>query len=118
MSERHESRRRSSRADAIHRQRGTKQVPNSRVPIYWEQGVAAHNSTGSFWTDGQSIYSYGLRIGETLEDGIKVVYNFTRSPLRGAAPYPYIISATTSQHVHLAAMAAPKVISPAGENYI
>ena len=45
-------------------------------------------------TDGNNLFSYGLRIGETIE-GNKVVYDYT-------AKSGHFHSMTTSQHVGLA----------------
>jgi hypothetical protein len=48
---------------------------------------------GRLWTDGNDLFSYGLKIGETR--GVqKVVFNYTRSG--------DFKSQTTTKHVHLA----------------
>ena len=48
---------------------------------------------GRLWTDGNDLFSYGLKIGET-RGAQKVVFNYTRSG--------HFKSQTTSTHVRLA----------------
>jgi hypothetical protein len=52
-----------------------------------------HGQAGRIWTDGNDLFSYGLKIGET-RGAQKVVFNYTRSG--------QFKSQTTSVHVKLA----------------
>ena len=63
------------------------------VAYYWARGIAACNHGSAHWTDGQKIYSYQLCIGETLEDGRKMVHDYTADTQYGFK------SMTTSKHV-------------------
>jgi len=64
-----------------------------------------HGKAGHIWTDGQDLFSYGLKIGETR--GIqKVVFNYTAS-----GEYQ---SQTTSSHVRLAERCGAKLVEVGG----
>jgi hypothetical protein len=65
---------------------------NNDIPRAWAAGQAAKNHRGSFTTDGRSIWSYNLCIGETLEDGRKILHDYTADGIR-------YYSQTTSCHV-------------------
>ena len=54
-----------------------KRVRNHHVPEYWAEGKAVSNHNGSFTTDGKKLFSYGLLIGDTCEDGFKVLRDYT-----------------------------------------
>ena len=82
-----------------------KVVKNSEVPSYWEKGIPARNSNGSFWTDGKRIYSYQLKIGERQGNTL-IVYNYMAN---GGGVF---ISTTTSKHVSYAKSVADKVVNP------
>ncbi len=69
---------------------------NAQVAQYWSQGRAA--ASGNMSTDGISIWSYAMLIGEVI-NGERVVYRRSRS-------------VTTSKHINLAARVADKVIVP------
>ena len=56
---------------------------------------------GRIWTDGDNLFSYGLKIGET-RGAQKVVFNYTAS-----GEYR---SKTTSTHVRLAERCGAKLI--------
>ena len=56
---------------------------------------------GRLWTDGNNLFSYGLKIGET-RGAQKVVFNYTRSG--------QFESQTTSTHVRLAERCGAKLI--------
>ena len=60
-----------------------------------------HSQSGHLWTDGQNLFSYGLKIGET-RGAQKVVFNYTAS-----GEYR---SKTTSTHVRLAERCGAKLI--------
>ena len=64
---------------------------NPNIPYYWERGQAARSGNGQFSTDGQTLYSYRMPIGKTL-DGEKILCDYT-------AKGDNYVSATTSQHV-------------------
>ena len=60
-----------------------------------------HAQAGRIWTDGENLFSYGLKIGETR--GVqKVVFNYTRSG--------HFKSQTTSKHVRLVERCGAKLI--------
>jgi len=63
------------------------------VAEYWRDGLAASNSTGNFSTDGNTLYSYSLLIGETDDDGNKIVRDYSANTNYGFQ------SMTTSKHV-------------------
>ena len=65
---------------------------NHVIPRAWANGEAAESHTGNFTTDGKSIWSYSLCIGETLDDGSKLLHDYTAG---GISYY----SQTTSCHV-------------------
>tara|TARA_B100001250_G_C19565140_1_gene685124 strand:- start:332 stop:598 length:267 start_codon:yes stop_codon:yes gene_type:complete len=73
----------------------TKRVTNDQVAIAWTQGLPAQNHRGSFYTDGNKIYSYELQIGDTSEVGAKIVRDYTAKGSYGFR------SQTTSCHVGL-----------------
>jgi len=60
-----------------------------------------HGQAGRIWTDGENLFSYGLKIGET-RGAQKVVFNYTAS-----GEYR---SQTTSTHVRLAERCGAKLI--------
>jgi hypothetical protein len=71
-----------------------KKTNNAGVARAWSEGRDAHNSNRSFWTNGEDLYSYNLKIGETV-DGVKRLYDFSaKSGMK--------VSATTSKHVGFA----------------
>ena len=67
---------------------------NIEVANLWSKGRAGRSGTMS--TDGVSIWSYGMLIGEVV-NGERVVYRRSRS-------------VTTTKHINLAARYADKVI--------
>jgi len=78
-------------------------VANSDVPWYWKRGIPAKGH-GALRTDGQDIFSYGLRIGYTLPGGKKVLEQHT---MKGDYR-----SHTTSCHVCKARSHADVVVLP------
>jgi hypothetical protein len=70
-----------------------KRVANSLVAHAWALGKPAKNHKGTFHTDGKKIYSYELQLGDTSDDGKKIVKDYTA---RGSYGFR---SMTTSQHV-------------------
>ena len=60
-----------------------------------------HGRALHVYTDGQDLFSYGLKIGTTRE-GQKIVFNYTRSGV--------FESQTTSKHVRLAERCGAKLI--------
>lgn len=77
-----------------------KSMTNAEVVKAWWWGREA--KSGHLSTDGQSLWSYNLKIGG-MKEGEKVAYNFRSS---GS-----FVSVTTSKHVGLAARWA-KVVTP------
>ena len=78
-----------------------------QIPKFWRNNAPAKSFTNNYWTDGYDLYSYQLKIGETLPDGSKILYNYTVCT-------DNFISATTSQHVNLAVYYADKNLPPSG----
>jgi hypothetical protein len=76
-----------------------------QVPKFWRNNAPAKSFTDNYWTDGYDLYSYQLKIGETLPDGTKMLYDYTKAAGR-------FISATTSRHVNLAAFYANEKETP------
>ena len=74
-----------------------KKVRNSEVVTSWTEGNPAQNHRASFSTDGKSLYSYQLKIGDTCEvTDKKILRDHTAN---GRWDYR---SQTTSCHVGLA----------------
>lgn len=67
------------------------------VAYHWRRGEAYSTPNSSIKTDGQNVYSYWHRIGETSPTGKKVAY------LCG-------YSVTTSRHTHSIARVADLVV--------
>ena len=70
-----------------------KTVTTQEVADYWREGIPACNNGSNFWTDGSTIYSYRLIIGETTTDGEKLVQDYSANTRLGFK------SMTTSKHV-------------------
>ncbi len=72
-------------------------MKNIQVIKAWNRGQKAHaaNGRGALSTDGNRLWSYGLCIGRSDEEGNKIIFDFT-------AKGGQSISNTTSQHVGLA----------------
>ena len=91
---------------------------NEDVIRAWVRGDKATNGRGSLHTDGETLYSYDLKIGETDTDTRQegVVYNVVidyRPVSRGPmARRRRGVSVTTSAHVRLAARYADRVVEP------
>ena len=66
-------------------------LKNHIVAKMWGMSRSALNHNGSFRSDGVNLYSYNLLIGETTENGNKVIYDYTASGK--------FYSITTSRHV-------------------
>jgi hypothetical protein len=75
---------------------------NDAVVRAFSRGQKA--AAGALRTDGRSLYSYHLKIGEKTLGGV-VVADFT-------SPGGRFISQTTSQHVNLAKRVADTVMLP------
>ena len=74
-------------------------MTNKKAVQSFIQGI--HAQAGRIWTDGENLFSYGLKIGET-RGAQKVVFNYTAS-----GEYR---SKTTSTHVRLAERCGAKLI--------
>ena len=70
-----------------------KRVSNHNIAPAWAQGRVASSHTGNFWTDGRKLYSYNLCIGDTTEQGVKVLRDYSARGRHGFQ------SMTTSCHV-------------------
>ncbi len=71
-------------------------VVNHVVAECWHDNKSAKNHRQTFWTTGKKLFSYDLLIGDTTEDGIKVLKDYTARGRHGFK------SQTTSCHVGLA----------------
>ena len=69
-------------------------MTNAKVIKAWAAGKEAKG--GNLRTDGVSLWSYRLQIGDTMLSGQKVVYDYTAKGSHGW------VSQTTSVHVGLA----------------
>jgi hypothetical protein len=78
---------------------------NSNVPRYWSRSQAAHSNNKQYSTDGGNLYSYRKLIGITLDNGDKVLLEYT-------SPAGFGISVTTSCHVSKARLHADVVMNP------
>jgi hypothetical protein len=84
----------------------SKRTNNDGVVRAWKAGNSARNGRGSLHTNGTSLYSYDLHIGERTKAGVCVLSDYT-------APAKNFRSMTTSCHVNLAklpALGGPVVI--------
>ena len=72
-------------------------MKNIQVIKAWNRNQPAHasNGRGALRTDGNRLWSYGLCIGRTDNEGNKIIFDFTAN---GGQP----VSQTTSTHVGLA----------------
>ena len=70
-----------------------KRVNNYAVTLAWVEGREAISHTGNLSTDGKTIFSYELQIGDTSESGKKFVRDYTAKGSYGFR------SQTTSCHV-------------------
>ena len=78
---------------------------NPEVPYYWSRHKAAHSNNKQYSTDGGNLFSYRKLIGITLNNGDKVLLEYT-------SPAGYGISSTTSNHVGKARRYADVVMNP------
>lgn len=77
----------------------------SKVPEFWARGEKAGCS--NIRTDGESLWSYDLKIGYTDENGDKILLDYTKSGI--------YYSSTTSKHVGYARLVADEVRDPREE---
>lgn len=75
------------------------------VGNYWKANKKARSHTGNLKTDGKTLWSYGLIIGYTDENGKKIAYKYM-------ARYGHFYSRTTSNHVSIAIGRADESINP------
>ena len=78
---------------------------NSNIPSYWTRNQPARSHNGQYSTDGQNLYSYNKRIGLTLNNGDKILLDYT-------APAGHMVSMTTSNHVGKARRHADAIMNP------
>lgn len=76
-------------------------MTNKQVVKAWMRGEYAQSN--NMRSVGGSLFSYEMKIGQTMSNGEKQVLNVQS---------PYFYSQTTSQHVGLAKQYAEKVIKP------
>jgi hypothetical protein len=74
----------------------------------WGEGRPGTSKSGDYRTDGESLWSYDLVIGQTI-GGRKTLWDFTAAKGRPG------VSPSTSQHVWLARSHAAEVLDPRGE---
>ena len=78
---------------------------NRGVLRAWSRGIEAHSNNSNLTTDGESLWSYALKIGVTA-DGTKIAGDFT-------SPGGHFASVTTSTHVNGAKTVADDTWHPA-----
>ena len=76
-------------------------MTNESVVKYWIDGKIGHSLNMD--TDGNSLFSYQMKIGQTLTNGEKQGLNVQK---------PFFYSQTTSKHVGLVKRYADKMIEP------
>ena len=78
-------------------------MKNTQVINAWNNNKPAHasNGRGALKTDGNRLWSYGLCIGRSDEEGNKIIFDFTA----GCGAFA---SQTTSTHVNLTKRLSPK----------
>ena len=69
----------------------------------WIDGRSAKTPNKSLRSDGENLWSYGLRIGYTVKGFLKIVKDYT-------SPAGNFVSVTTSNHVGLAKRYADKIV--------
>ena len=69
----------------------------------WINGQRSSTPNKSLRSDGENLWSYGLRIGYTVKGFLKVVKDYT-------SPAGKFVSVTTSNHVGLAKQYADKIV--------
>ena len=77
-------------------------MSNNKVCRAWIEGKKAKSN--SMQTDGISLFSYSMKIGQTLSNGKKEVLNVRK---------PYFYSMTTSKHVSTALKYCYNIVKPA-----
>jgi hypothetical protein len=76
-------------------------MTNDKVCKAWIEGKKAKSN--SMKTDGISLFSYQMKIGQTLTNGLKQVLNVQK---------PYFYSMTTSKHVGIAKSYCSRIVNP------
>ena len=76
-------------------------MSNDKVVRAWIEGKKAKSNSMS--TDGISLFSYKMKIGQTLNFGIKEVLNVQK---------PFFYSMTTSNHVGIAKSYCSRIVNP------
>ena len=76
-------------------------MKNETVVENWINGKIGESLHMS--TDGKSIFSYSMKIGQTLSNGFKQVLNVQK---------PYFYSMTTSKHVGIAKGYCSRIVNP------
>jgi hypothetical protein len=75
---------------------------NKEIPKLWKDNLSAESNTGSYHTDGSTLYSYSKIIGVTTGHS-KILFDYSGNNF---------ISQTTSMHVGYARQWADNIISP------
>lgn len=79
-------------------------MKKEQVVERWIEGRIGRSDRNAFSTDGKSLFSYNLEIGITQVDGMKTVFDYTKTGR--------FISQTTSKHVAAAKSKADFVRQP------
>jgi hypothetical protein len=75
---------------------------NRDIPIFWKNNISAESNTGSYHTDGNTLYSYSKIIGVTYNHS-KILFDYSGKNS---------ISNTTSTHVGYARTIADDIVPP------
>ena len=76
---------------------------NLNTILAWREGISAHNSRKTLWTDGKDLWSYELLIGYKEKDGSRVVVNYLEETQ---------VSHTTMEHIMSAKGYANLIVAP------
>tara|TARA_R110002020_G_scaffold39950_3_gene118171 strand:+ start:2522 stop:2797 length:276 start_codon:yes stop_codon:yes gene_type:complete len=83
--------------------RWVRSIRHKEIILFWIEGTPA--KTYAFRTDGKDLYSYETKIGVTMSNGTKVLFDYTSKTGN-------FINQTTSCHVGLAKKYVDKVVHP------
>ena len=79
---------------------------NRKVAERWSRGQTARNHNNVFTTNGQDLFSYGLRIGFTTQSGRKVLLDYT------ARTGNFRSMTTSGKHISPTRSVADEVVNP------
>lgn len=75
---------------------------NKDIPNLWKRNISGRSNTGSYHTDGNTLYSYSKIIGVTYNNS-KILFDYSGKDF---------ISQTTSTHVGYARHLADDIVPP------